>query len=151
MRGDDGLSGRREPGFSRPRVRADHDWAWEEERFEDDPRGGYARPPAPRLRLGAYLPALLTGAINLTIPAVLFSTQMAHDRVRSAEQAYLARVAETGPPCALDLSNDNCLCSDFSTQAEAIAYVQALRQPPKARFGLYTDGSDLPCGHLPPR
>lgn len=118
-----------------------------QDRWEGDPPPA----PAPRLRLGGFFPALLTAAINLAIPAVLFTVQSA-DRNGRAEQAdYLARIAETGPPCALDLSNDNCLCSDFKTQAEAIAYVKALRHPPSARFGLYTDDSDIPCAHLPPR
>ena len=108
--------------------------------------------PAPRLRLGHWLPAILTGAINLLIPALLITAQRTAEKREAFEAAIEARGAAIGPDCARELSEDLCLCADFDNQRQATEYVAALTalgRPPRRRFGLYTDGSDRPCAHLP--
>ncbi|MEM9725921.1 MAG: hypothetical protein AAF909_10710 [Pseudomonadota bacterium] len=112
------------------------------------------RPPAPRLRLGHWLPSILTGGITLLIPALLITAERIEARRLAQEAAIAAEAADLGPDCARDLSDDLCLCKDFDTQAQAVAYVSALEalgRAPRGRFGLFTDDSDTPCAHLPER
>lgn len=107
---------------------------------------------AARLRLGHWLPAILTGALTLAIPALYVSALRTAEKTKAREAAIHAQAAAIGPACAADLSQDLCLCADFETRDQAEAYVAALTalgRPPKRRFGLYTDASDRPCAHLP--
>lgn len=90
--------------------------------------------------------------ITLSIPAFMLSAQRTAEKLEAARAEATARAAEIGAACAKDLAADLCLCSDFKTQDEAQIYVNALAalgRPPKRRFGLFTDGSDRPCAHLP--
>ncbi|MEL6979682.1 MAG: hypothetical protein AAGM38_13515 [Pseudomonadota bacterium] len=115
------------------------------------------RGPAPRLTLGHWLPGILTAGFTTAIPAILISAELASDGVRrerlDALRSYLAAVRETGPDCAQRLAEDVCLCADFSSQSEALAYVAAQRdafgRAPQGRVGLYTDDSETPCAYLP--